>query len=303
MKLNKILKTMENSLEYLLKNEQDFETLALSASNIPESCCIFLDDVKYAKDIRENVTMVLTTEEIETYVKEQTEYKGGFCVVKQPRLLFFEIHNYLENSVDYVRPVFETKMGKACQISPLASISESNVVIGDNVIIEEFAVIRANTVIGNNSIVRAGAKIGGQGFEFKRTQDSIVSVAHLGGVIIGHHVEIQYNTCIDRAVYLWDNTVIGNYSKIDNLVHIVHAVKVEENVMIVAQSGIGGRTIIKPETWIGFGATVSNGLIIGRNARVNIGSVATRSVQDEQSVTGNFAIEHSKFIENLKNNR
>ena len=47
-----------------------------------------------------------------------------------------------------------------------------------------------------------------------------MGVKHLGGVKIGKNVEIQHNTCVDKAVYPWDDTIIGNNSKIDNLVHI-----------------------------------------------------------------------------------
>jgi UDP-3-O-[3-hydroxymyristoyl] glucosamine N-acyltransferase len=118
-------------------------------------------------------------------------------------------------------------------------------------------------------------------------------------VKIGVNVEIQYNTCVDRAVYPWDDTVIGDYCKIDNLVHIAHGVKLGPKVMIVANSGIGGRTIIKEGAWIGFGATIKNGVILGKKARANMGSVVTKEIPDNSSVTGNFAIEHSKFIQNL----
>lgn len=220
---------------------------------------------------------------------------------RKSKITFFEIHNFLKDSPNYARKKFETQIGEKCKISSLASISPYNVIIGDNVVIEEFVVIRENTIIGNNSIIRAGAKVGGQGFEFKRKYEEMLAVEHLGGVKIGENTEIQYNACIDKAVYPWDDTVLGNYVKIDNLVHIGHAVKVADNVMLVAQCGIGGRTEIESNTWIGFAATVSNGLKIGNGARVNIGSVATKNVEDQQSVTGNFAIAHDKFIENLKN--
>lgn len=70
--------------------------------------------------------------------------------------------------------------------------------------------------------------------------------------------------------------------------------------MIAAGATFGGRTVLGDGVWIGVGATVINGITVGEKARVNIGSVATRSVPDGGSVTGNFAIEHEKFIENLK---
>ncbi len=299
MLLSEILKEMKVSENYEIINEMEIEFLALSVSELNKKVSIFIDDPKFIQNIQDNVTMILTTSELKEEISK-TCYKGGFCVGSNPRMLFFEIHNHLEEYDSYSRKKVKTKIGKNCKISPMASISENNVSIGDNVKIEEFVVIRENTIIGDNSTIRSGVKIGGEGFEFKRNDGGIMGVVHLGGVVIGNHVEIQYNSCIDKAVYPWDNTVIGDYVKIDNLVHIGHAVKINNNVMVVAQSGIGGRTKIDSDTWIGFSTTISNGLAVGNNARVNIGSVVTKNVEDGKSVTGNFAIEHSKFIENIK---
>ncbi|MCL2488289.1 MAG: UDP-3-O-(3-hydroxymyristoyl)glucosamine N-acyltransferase [Oscillospiraceae bacterium] len=296
MKLSHILPEMGFSDARII-NEKDFTYLALSASGIPQPHCIFLDSEKYIPDIAGTVTMVIAAPALENQLVSE---QYGLCITENPRELFFSLHNFLSAREGYRRPAFATEIGEGAAVSPLASVAGQNVRIGRQAVIEEFAVIRPDTVIGDHAIIRAGAVIGGQGFEFKRTGGAILSVEHAGGVIIGDHAEIQYNSCIDRAVYPWDDTVIGGYSKLDNLVHVGHAVKIDRNVMIVAQSGIGGRTRIKPDCWIGFGATVSNGLTVGERSRVNIGAVATRDVANDQSVTGNFAIEHTRFIQNLK---
>lgn len=282
---------------YQIYREQAFDTLGLLASEIDQKICSFLVGEKYLDLVTDRVTMLIVTKDLaEKFSKKST----GLCITENPRLLFFHIHNYLAKNSDYIRKEMKTQIGKGTVISDKAVIADSNVIIGNNVIIEEFVVIRSNTVIGDNSVIRAGAKIGGEGFEFKRTGDDIEAVKHLGGVKIGKNVEIQYNSCIDRAVYPWDDTEIGDYCKVDNLVHIAHAVKVREKTMVVAQSGIGGRTIIGPDTWIGFSSTISNGLHIGENCRANIGAVVTKNVEKNKSVTGNFAIDHQRFIEDLK---
>jgi UDP-3-O-[3-hydroxymyristoyl] glucosamine N-acyltransferase len=182
----------------------------------------------------------------------------------------------------------------------LASIAQNIVIIGNNVSVEEFVVIRENTFIDNDTIIRDGCKVGGQGYELKRTDYGILSVAHAGGVKIGKNVEIQYNTCVDRGVFPWDDTIFGDYCKIDNLVHVAHGVKIGKNVLVVANVGLGGRTEINDGAWIGFAATITNGVTVGEDARANIGAVVTKSVPGNSSVTGNFAIEHSKFLRNLK---
>lgn len=297
MILSKILSEMK--IDFFCKDEKKVDSLGLAGYNKGDNVCTFIENEKYIDEITSNVAMILTNNNVAKYLEDK-DISFGVCIVDNPRITYFIIHNFLSNSSEYTREKFETKIGENCTISDSAVISPQNVVIGNNVTIEEFVVIRDNTYIGDNSIVRAGCKIGGEGFEFKNTTKEVFRVNHIGGVVIGSNVEVQYNTCIDKAIYPWDDTVIEDYVKIDNLVHIGHAVKIKPRTMIVANSGIGGRVKIGEDSWIGFGATLRNGIEIGNNARTNMGAVVTRSVGDNEAVTGNFAIEHKKFIENLK---
>ncbi len=297
MLLSSLMKQIGYSGKYEIINEKPFKYLALIESTIKQPNCVYIEDEKYIYGIKDTVALIVTTEKILPLLGSKPV---GFCVVDRPRELFFDLHNYLSGKEGYARPKYKTMIGQDCRISSKSSIASSNVRIGNNVTIEEFAVIRENTSIGDNSIIRAGCIIGGHGFEFKRRNFGIISVDHAGGVVIGDHVEIQYNTCVDRAVFPWDDTVIGDYCKIDNLVHIAHGVKMANSIMVVANAGIGGRTIIGEGTWIGFSATVTNGIFVGEKARANIGSVVTKSIPASGSVTGNFAIEHDRFIHNLK---
>ena len=297
MYISKILKEM--GIPHICKNEQRVSSLGLGEYNDGKDVCTFVDNEYYLEKLSDNIQMVLIGEDLLDTLKQYRK-SYGICVVENPRLTYFRIHNYLVNDISYRRTDFKTRIGTNCNISSQAVIADKNVIIGNNVTIEEFAVIRENTVINDNSIIRAGCKIAGEGFEFKNTSEEVFHVSHIGGVIIGESVEIQYNTCIDKAIYPWDNTVIGDHVKIDNLVHIGHAVKVDSRTMIVANSGIGGRVSIGEDVWIGFGATIRNGIHIGDRARTNMGSVVTRNVGTEEAVTGNFAIPHKDFIANLK---
>lgn len=58
--------------------------------------------------------------------------------------------------------------------------------------------------------------------------------------------------------------------------------------------------MIGDNVWIGPGVTITNGIEVGNKASISIGSVVTKSVNDGSTVTGNFAIDHSKFIEHMK---
>jgi UDP-3-O-[3-hydroxymyristoyl] glucosamine N-acyltransferase len=292
LQLDEIMKDMKIPGRFI--GDVSFEILALVVSVVSARALIFIESVKYIPpEIKNKVVL--------TIPKIAETLKGcGVCACEKPRIVFFKIHNYLSNFTEYKRARFNTKIGINCKISPLAFISDSNVKIGDRVVIEEFVSIKENTEIGDDCIIRAGSIIGGEGFEHKRDGDEVLSVKHLGGVIIGSNVEIQQLNTVDKALYPWDNTMIGDYCKTDNLVYISHAVKMKKRVFLAAKSIILGRAVLEDDVWIGPGASVINGITVKNRARVNIGSVATRDVPEDESVTGNFAIEHSKFIRNLK---
>lgn len=297
MRVSQCMERYLPEISFRTVDERPVDSLGLLVSKCGRPLCSFLDDEKYASDMTDDIAMLFVTED----VLRSRSFEGvGCCVVSSPRNVFFRLHNQLKQDTEYIRREFETKIDETARISGAAVIAEKNVIIGKNVQIEPFVVIYENTVIGDNCIIRAGARIGGAGFEQKRDGDAIFAVEHLGGTVIEHDVEIQNNSCVDRAVYPWDDTVVGAYTRIDNLVHIGHAAKIGRCCMIVAQSGIGGRTVIGKDVWIGFGATLRNGIAIHDGARINMGSVVTRNVAEGESVTGNFAIEHKKFIENLK---
>lgn len=293
MLLSEIVNLVEN-LEIFRDGE--FTSLGLAVAVCEEKLLSFIENEKYINGLSDKITCLITTKEIGEKLKDTY----GIIISKNPRMDYFKLHNKLSNVKGYNREDFDTIIGDGCEISNLASISKKNVRIGNNVIIEEFVVIRENTVIGDNSIIRSGVVLGGEGYEYKRTDGIIMSVNHCGGVIMGESVEIQYNGCIDKALYPWDNTVIGSYSKLDNLVHIEHGVKVGNRCLIASRTTFGGRTIIGDDSWVGLGAIISNGLILGNKVSVSLGSVVTKNLGDGEKVSGNFAINHDKYINFIK---
>lgn len=277
----------------------EFSSLGILDSNYEQSMLSFIEEEKYFSKLidNKNIVAVITVKEMAEKLKKMGY---GVVVKEDPRISFFLLHNELSCNNKYARKEYKTIIGNNCSISPLSYVSPVNVFIGDNVIIEEFVSIKENTTIGDNSIIRAGTVVGGNGFEMKKVRDEVFSIKHLGGTKIGKNVEIQYNCTIDRAIYPWDDTVIEEYSRLDNLIHIGHAAKIGRRVIMPAQSVIGGRTIIEDDAWIGIGAVVRNGLKIGKNARCNMGAVVTKNVKNDEAVSGNFAIDHKRFIEKMK---
>ena len=296
MLLSEILSLNEN---FEIVREGEFSALGLNVSEANEKLLTFIESEKFLNQLSKSISCVITKKEMIDKIPKEM----GIIVSDTPRLDYFNLHNELSKDKNYVREEFLSEIGENCSISPTAIISSKNVKIGNNVIIEEHVIIRENTIIEDNCIIRANAIIGGEGYEFKRYSDKTMGVIHLGGVIIEKNSEIQYSACIDKAIYPWDDTIIGEYTRIDNLVHISHAVKVGKRCFITSKTTIGGRTIVGDNCWFGLGATVSNGLIIGSNSSISLGAVVTKSLPEESKVSGNFAIDHSKLIEFIKSIR
>lgn len=290
---------MDSKVFFELINEKHFSTFGLVASETESEICTFVVAEDYIGEIKNNATMVLCTKAIADKVITPDR---GVCVVDDPRILFFKLHNYMTEDHTYCRQKFSTVIEDGCEISELASIAKENVVIKKGTIVEEFVVIRENTEIERNCVIRAGTILGGGGFEHKRIGDEVLTVHHVGGIKIGSNVEIAHNCCIENGIYPWADTTIGDNCRIDNLVLIAHACSLGKGVFVAGPVGFGGRVMVGENTWIGYGAMIRNGIKIGNNARVNMGAIVTKNVADGESVSGNFAIEHSKFIENIKNN-
>jgi len=253
----------------------------------------YISDSKYIPFLKKNkdISCVIATHEMAPLVPEEM----GLYISASPKEEFFLLHNSIAKNPSYARARFETKIGKSCSISHLAHISEENVIIGNNVVVEEFVSIKQNVVIGDGTIIRAGSIIGGSGFEFKKYNEEIFGVAHLGGVLLGDNVEISHNVCVMASVFPWDDTIIGSQTKIDNLVHIAHACKLGRRNFITAGVIFCGSAVTEDDVFIGPNATIAN-VKMKKHSRASLGSVVTRDVPDNSIVSGNFAVEHKKLL-------
>jgi UDP-3-O-[3-hydroxymyristoyl] glucosamine N-acyltransferase len=138
-----------------------------------------------------------------------------------------------------------------------------------------------------SAIIHPSAVIGTDGFGWIRGPDGLVKMPHAGNVVIGAMVEIGANTCIDRAVV--GSTEIGEYTKIDNLVHCAHGVKIGKNCLIVAGTVIGGSTEIGDNCYLGIGCMIKNKVKIGNNVTVGMGAVVLHDIPDGETWIGNPA--------------
>lgn len=280
-----------------IKTDQEISCsgLGLVATYDQPNMLTFLDDEKFLQQIYANcnISAIFVTKELNLKLKS-AQIKTIVC--DDPRYYFYSLMNYL-GKMNYCKKA--TTIHRATQIHRKAFICEYNVEIGPNVIVEPNVAILADVIVGQNCIIRAGAVIGSEGFEYKRTSKGIIPVFHDGSVIMGNNVVIGANNAVAKG-FSFRHTIIGDETKLDNQIHIAHGDHIGKRCLIAASAMIAGTVTIGDDVWIGPGASISSGITIGDKARITIGSVVTKDVPAGQTVTGNFAIPHDKFIENLR---
>jgi UDP-3-O-[3-hydroxymyristoyl] glucosamine N-acyltransferase len=156
------------------------------------------------------------------------------------------------------------KIGRGTQILAGAVI-EDDVELGDDCVIHPNVVLYAGARIGNRVVLHAGVVVGADGFGYVRDAAGYHKFPQVGAVVIEDDVEIGANSCVDRGAL--GETHIGRGTKLDNLVQVAHNVRIGERVVIAAQSGISGSTVIESD------AVIGGQVGMGDHARVGAGAV------------------------------
>jgi len=215
-----------------------------------------------------------------------------YILVENPRLCFAKLLS------KYYKPTTKFKIhptaiiGKNCKIrrvsiGPYVVIGD-NVKIGDGSIIFPKVVIANNVKIGQNVIIKSNTTIGQKGFGFEFDKNHIpISILHIGGVKIGNNVEIGANNTVVQGTL--KNTIISDYVKTDDHVHIAHNVEIGERTIITACAEISGSAKIGSDCWLGPNCSIMNQITVGNNVLVGLGAVVIKSVPDNVVIAGNPA--------------
>lgn len=215
-------------------------------------------------------------------------------VAENPRLAFAKALDFLEREIGFRRPLQKPSVDSTARVSPHAVLG-LGVVIGPNTVINHFVVIGEGVQIGRSCVVKSGAVIGEDGFGFERDQQGLpIRLVHLGSVRIGNHVEIGSLTTVCRGTLA--DTVIEDFAKIDDHVHIAHNCRVGVGAMVVACAEVSGGVVLGKGAWVGPNASIIQQLKIGENSLIGIGSNVLRDVPDGITVAGNPArvLQHQK---------
>ena len=146
----------------------------------------------------------------------------------------------------------------------------------------------ARCQVGKNVVLNAGVVVGSEGYGFYQGDGSHQKIPHLGKVIIEDEVEIGANTCIDRARF--EETKIGQGTKVDNLVQVGHNVQIGKNCLIVAQVGVSGSVVMEDEVIVGGQAGFAGHLKVGKGAKIAGQAGITKDVEPGAFLKGNPAL-------------
>ncbi len=302
IQVKKILK--KNLIEVLSSIDDDEIYQGINTiNNSSNKDLSFFSNIKYLNDLKKIKAKACLIE------KKYVNYLPTNCkpiIVSDPYLALALLSNIFSDTklksngeISKITSVHSsTKIQNNVQINPFSSIYSnceifdnvyigSNCTIGPNVILHKNVIVHdnvsiSNSVIKENCEIKSGARIGGSGFGFEeKTKQKIF---HNGNVIINKNSCIGSNTTIDRAVF--DSTVIGEYSNIDNLVQIAHNVIIGSYAIIAAQVGIAGSTKIGNYIKIGGQTAITGHIIIGDNVTIAGKSGVTKNISNNKTIAG-----------------
>ena len=226
----------------------------------------------------------------------------GLVIDDDPATLLYKVHIHLAENTKFYGEDFATEIAPSARIEPGAHVATRNVRIGPGTVIEPNATVLGRSIIGADVIIRAGCVIGAQGFGIRDMDGKRINIPHAGGVRIEDNVEILSNCSIAKGTF-GSFTTIGRDTKINACTYVAHNVVVGERCQIAASAVLAGSVKIGNDVWVGPNSTISNGVSIGDGAKISLGAVVTRDVPAGTRVTGNFAVEHDKFLGFLKSIR
>jgi len=175
------------------------------------------------------------------------------------------------------------KIGDGCRVGSNTFIGEDTI-LGNNCELKANVSVYNNTNIGYNVIIHSGTTIGSDGFGFVTVDGSHEKIPQTGNVVIKNDVEIGSNCSIDRATI--GSTVIGEMTKIDNLVHIAHNVKIGKGCLITAGFAVAGSTEIGDFCTFAGQVGVAPHLKVGNNSIVASKAGITKSLKGERIYAG-----------------
>ncbi len=175
------------------------------------------------------------------------------------------------------------KIGDGCKVGSNTFIG-ADTILGNNCELKANVSVYNNSNIGSNVIIHSGTTIGSDGFGFVTVDGSHEKIPQTGNAVIESDVEIGSNCSVDRGTI--GSTVIGEMTKIDNLVHIAHNVKIGKGCLITAGFAVAGSTVIGDFCIFAGQVGIAPHLKIGNNSVFASKSGVTKSLKGDMIYAG-----------------
>lgn len=184
------------------------------------------------------------------------------------------------------------RIGSNCKLEAHAHIGV-DAILGKHILMHPGAKILDRCIVGDYSILHAGAIVGSDGFGYQVTQHSLRKIPQIGIVRIGKHVELGANVTIDRAAF--DETLIDDGAKLDNLVSIAHNASVGKGCAILALTCLAGSSRVGAGTLIGAQVAIRDNIVIGNRVKIISKSGIMENIDDGKTVAGIPAIAFTEW--------
>jgi UDP-3-O-[3-hydroxymyristoyl] glucosamine N-acyltransferase len=174
------------------------------------------------------------------------------------------------------------------------SVLGAECIVGADSVIHPHVVLYPGTRLGARVILHAGTCLGVDGFGYVPVEGEIRKVPQVGVCVVEDDVEVGANSCIDRGSI--GRTIIGKSTKLDNLVHLAHNVQLGQGVLMAAQVGVAGSSIIRDGAMFGGQVGISGHLEIGEGVRVGGQGGVIGDVPPGKTVLGFPARDHREYL-------
>jgi UDP-3-O-[3-hydroxymyristoyl] glucosamine N-acyltransferase len=173
-------------------------------------------------------------------------------------------------------------------------VVEDGVVLGDHCFVEPGAVLHAGLVAGHRVRIGANAVLSRQGFGYAPSPKGPLKLHHVGRVVLADDVHVGACVTIDRARY--DETRVGRFSAIDNLVHLGHNCRVGERSFLAAQTGMAGGSTVGDDCEVGGQVGLSNQAHLGNRCRAGAQTGVISRWKDGSTIWGCPAMPKTEFL-------
>lgn len=244
-------------------------------------------------------------------------------VVRKPQAAFAQIATLLfPEAVNPVGMTGEAGVSADARVDPTAHVEpgaviEAGAVIGAGAAIGSGTTVCANAVVGascqigrdcyigpsavvqcallgNRVIIHGGAQIGRAGFGFAAGPRGPQRIPQIGRVVIQDDVEIGCNTTVDRGAM--DDTVIGEGTKIDNLVQVAHNVRIGRRCIVAGHCGLSGSVVLGDNVMLGGRVGIADHIVVGAGAQIGASAGVMNDIPAGERWVGSPAVPMREFF-------